>query len=80
MEVIITDNCKHKVQGDRGTTAGSPRNFVQTYLGGHTWQQVKDLHNEVQAALGDVMDTNRLMSAYSIGGSAKMSGKYVTNL
>ncbi len=31
-------------------------------------QQVRELHSDVQAALGDVMDTNRLMSLYSIPG------------
>jgi hypothetical protein len=29
VEIIITNSCKHRVQGDSGTTAGSPRNFVQ---------------------------------------------------
>jgi hypothetical protein len=53
-----------QVQGDRGTTAGSPRNFVQAYLSELTLQQVKDLRKEVQAALDDLMDTNRLMSVY----------------
>ncbi len=71
-EVIITDSCKYKVQGDRGTTAGSPRNFVQAYLSELTLQQVKDLHKDVQAALGDVMDTNRLMSVYSMSGPANV--------
>jgi hypothetical protein len=64
VEVIITDNCKYKVQGDRGTTAGSPRNFVQTYLSGLILQQVKDLNRDVQAAMDDVSDTNRLMNVY----------------
>ncbi len=41
VEIIITDNCKFKVQGDRGTSAGSPRNFVQAYLGELTLRQVK---------------------------------------
>jgi hypothetical protein len=31
VEVIIMDSCKFKVQGDRGTAAGSPRNYVQAY-------------------------------------------------
>jgi hypothetical protein len=31
-------------------------------------QQVRELHSDVQAALGDVMDTNRLMSSYSVPG------------
>ncbi len=68
MEVIITDTCKYRVQGDRGTMLGSSKNFVQAYLSGLAVQQVRNLHNDVQAALGDVMDTNRLMSTYSILG------------
>jgi hypothetical protein len=71
VEVIITDSCKYRMQGDRGTILGSSKNFVQAYLSGLTVQQVRDIHNEVQAALGDVMDTNRLMSSYSILGPEK---------
>jgi hypothetical protein len=54
-----------KYKGIGATTAGSPRNFVQAFLGEHTLQQVKDLHKEVQAALDDVRDTNRLMKVYT---------------
>jgi hypothetical protein len=68
VEVIIVDTCKFRVQGDRDTIAGRSKNFVQAYLSGLTVQQVRDLHSDVQAALGDVMDTNRLMSSYSILG------------
>ncbi len=68
VEVIIADTCKYRAQGDRGTTASSSRNPVQAYLSGLTVQQVRELHGDVQAALGDVMDTNRLMSSYSIPG------------
>ncbi len=68
VEVIISDTCKHRAQGDRGTTSGSSRNLVQAYLGGLSMQQVRELHGEVQAALGEVMDTNRTMSSYSIPG------------
>jgi hypothetical protein len=78
-EVIITDNCKYKVQGDRGTSAGSPRNFVQAYLSEPTLQQVKDLHKEVHAALDDVMDTNRLMKAYSSEESEVIGGCFHWN-
>jgi hypothetical protein len=66
VEIIIADTCKYRAQGDRGTTSSSSRNPVQAYLGGLTVQQVRELHSDVQAALGDVMDTNRLMSSYSI--------------
>ena len=66
VEIIIADTCKYRAQGERDTTSGSSRNPVQAYLSGLTTQQVRELHGEVQAALGDVMDTNRLMSAYSI--------------
>jgi hypothetical protein len=62
------DTCKYRAQGDRGTTSSSSRNPVQAYLSGLTVQQVRELHGDVQAALGDVMDTNRLMSLYSITG------------
>jgi hypothetical protein len=68
VEIIIADTCKYRAQGERDTTSGSSRNPVQAYLSGLTTQQVRELHGEVQAALGDVMDTNRLMSAYSIPG------------
>ncbi len=68
VEVIIADTCKHRAHGDRGTTSSSSRNPVQAYLSGLTWQQVRELHAHVQAALGDMMDTNRLMSVYSIPG------------
>ncbi len=62
------DSCKYRVQGDRGTMPGSSKNFVHAYLSGLTVQQVRELHDDVQAALGDLMDTNRLMSSYSIPG------------
>jgi hypothetical protein len=68
VEVIITDSSKYRVQGDRSTMAGSSKKIVQAYLSGLTVQQVRELHSDVQAALGDVMDTNRLMSSYSIRG------------
>jgi hypothetical protein len=68
VEIIIADTCKYRAQGDRGTTSSSSRNPVQAYLSGLTMQQVRELHSDVQAALGDVMDTNRLMSSYSIPG------------
>jgi hypothetical protein len=71
VEVIITDSCKYRVQGNRGTILGSSKNYVQAYLSRLTVQQVRDLHNEVQVALGDVMDTNRLMSSYSFLGPEK---------
>ena len=64
VEVIIMDSYKYRVQGDRGTMVGNSKNPVQAYLSGLTGQQVRDLHNDVQAALGDVMDTNRLMNEY----------------
>jgi hypothetical protein len=32
VEVIITDTCKYRVQGDRGTMAGSSKKIVQAYL------------------------------------------------
>ena len=34
VEVIITETCKYRIQGDRGTTSSSSRNPVQAYLGG----------------------------------------------
>jgi hypothetical protein len=68
VEVIIADTCKHRAHGDRGTTSSSSRNPVHAYLSGLTLLQVRELHAEVQAALGDVMDTNRLMSTYSLPG------------
>ncbi len=61
VEVIITDSCKCKVQGERGTS----RNHVQAYLSELTVQQVRDLHRDVQAALDDFTDTNRQMSVYA---------------
>ncbi len=36
-------------------------------------QQVRELHGDVQTALGEVMDTNRLMSSYSIPGPENAS-------
>ncbi len=68
VEVIIADTCKYRAQGDRGTMSGSSKNPVHAYLSGLTVQQVRELHGEVQVALGEVMDTNRLMSSYSIPG------------
>jgi hypothetical protein len=68
VEVIIADTCKYRAQGDRGKMSGSSKNPVQAYLRGLTVQQVRELHGDVQAALGEVMDTNRLMSSYSIPG------------
>jgi hypothetical protein len=68
VEVIIADTCKYRVQGDRGTRASNSKNPVQAYLSGLTVQQVRELHGDVQAALGEVMDTNRMMSSYSIPG------------
>ncbi len=51
-EVLITDSCKYKkVQGERGTTAGSPRTFVQAILSELTLQQVRDLQNEVHVVV-----------------------------
>jgi hypothetical protein len=73
VEVIIADTCKYRAQGDRGTTSSSSRNPVQAYLSGLTMQQVRELHGDVQAALGDVMDTNRLTSSYSIPGHENAS-------
>ncbi len=69
VEVIISDTCKWRTQGDRGTIPSSSRNPVQAYLGGLALQQVRELHGEVQAALSEVMDTNRTMSSYSVPGS-----------
>ncbi len=68
VEVIIADTCKYRAQGDRCTTSSSSRNPVQAYLGGLPMQQVRELNGEVQAALSEVMDTNRMMSSYSIPG------------
>jgi hypothetical protein len=69
VEVIIMDTCKYyRAQGDRGAMVSSSKNFAQVYLDGLTVQQVKELHSDVRAALGDVMDTNKLMSSYSIQG------------
>ncbi len=73
VEVIIGDTCKYRAQGDRGATSSSSRNPVQAYLSGLTMQQVRELHGDVQAALGDVMDTNRLMSSYSLPGPENAS-------
>jgi hypothetical protein len=68
VEVIIADTCKYRVQGDRGTRASNSKNPVQAYLSGLTMQQVRELHGDVQAALGEVMDANRMISSYSIPG------------
>jgi hypothetical protein len=68
VEVIIADTCKWKAQGDRGTRSSISRNSVQAFLGGLTRQQVRELHGEVQAALSEVMDMNRTMSAYTVPG------------
>jgi hypothetical protein len=65
VEVIIADTCKHRAH-DRGSTSSSSRNPVQAYLSGLTMRQVRELHGEVQAALNEVMDTNRMMNSYSI--------------
>jgi hypothetical protein len=67
-EVIIANTCKNRVQGDRGTRASSSKNPVRAYLSGLTVHQVRGLHGDVQAAPGDVMDTSRLMSSYTIPG------------
>ncbi len=50
VEVIISDTCKYRVQGDRGTRASNSKNPVQAYLSGLTVQQVRELHGDVQAA------------------------------
>jgi hypothetical protein len=63
-EVIITDTCKFRVQGDRGTIASTSRNHVQAYLSELTVQQVRDLHRDVLAALDDLTDTNWQMRVY----------------
>ncbi len=77
VEVIITKNCKFKVQGIRGTAAGSPRNYVQAYLSELTLQEVKVLLKEVHGALEDVMDTNKLIKTYSSEGNVNSSSNDV---
>ncbi len=64
-EVIITDTCKYRVQGDRCGIVSTSRNHVQAYLSELTVQQVRDLHRDVLAALDDSTDTSRQMSVYS---------------
>ncbi len=56
--------------------------LVQAYLSGLMLQQVKDLNRDVQIAMDEMSDTNRLMNVYSAGGIVNIviEGCFLRNL